>query len=40
MSQAATGGGVLWDKSLFTAVALASGDSLQSTYDATFTSGG
>jgi hypothetical protein len=39
-SQAATGGGTLWDRSLFTAVALASGDSLQSTYDGTFTSGG
>jgi hypothetical protein len=40
MSQAATGGGVLWDRSQFTAVALAIGDSLQSTYDGTFTSGG
>lgn len=39
-SQAATGGGTLLDKSLFTAVALASGDSLQSTYDLTLTSGG
>ena len=39
-SQAATGGGTLLDKTLFTAVALASGDSLQSTYDLTFTSGG
>lgn len=39
-SQAATGGGVLFDRSLFSVVNLASGDSLQSTYDATFTSGG
>lgn len=40
--QAATGGGSLWDRSMFSgsAVGLASGDSLQSTYDATFTSGG
>lgn len=40
MSQAATGGGTCWDRSVFTAVALASGDSLQSTYDLTCTSGG
>lgn len=39
-SQAATGGGVLFDRSIFAVVNLASGDSLQSTYDATFTSGG
>jgi hypothetical protein len=39
-SQAATGGGTLLDRSLFTAVALASGDSLQSTYDLTLTAGG
>lgn len=39
-SQAATGGGVLWDRSLFSVVNLASGDSLQSTYDATMTAGG
>lgn len=38
-SQAATGGGVMIDRSLFTAVALANGDSLQSTYDLTFTAG-
>jgi hypothetical protein len=39
-SQAATGGGVLLDRSVFSAVNLASGDSLQSTYDFTITSGG
>lgn len=38
-SQAATGGGVLLDKSLFSAINLISGDSLQITYDLTFTSG-
>ena len=40
LSQAATGGGTLWDRSLFTAIALANGDSLQSTYDMTATAGG
>ena len=40
MSQAATGGGSLLDRSQFTAVALANGDSLQSTYDFTVTTGG
>lgn len=39
-SQAATGGGTLWDRSLFTAIALASADALESTYDATFAAGG
>lgn len=39
-SQAATGGGTLWDRSVFSTVNLASGDSLQSTYDATFAAGG
>lgn len=39
-SQAATGGGVLLDRSLFSAVNLVAGsDSLQVTYDLTFTSG-
>lgn len=39
-SQAATGGGVLLDRSLFAAVNLVAGsDSLQVTYDLTFTSG-
>lgn len=39
-SQAAVAGGVLWDRSLFSVVNLANGDSLQSTYDATLTAGG
>lgn len=38
-SQAATGGGTLLDRSVFSVVNLASGDSLQSTYDLTFTAG-
>lgn len=37
--QAATGGGVLLDKSLFSAINLISGDSLATTYDLTFTAG-
>lgn len=42
MSQAATGGGVIIDRSVFSAINLvgANGDGLQSTYDLTFTSGG
>lgn len=39
-SQAATGGGTLWDRSVFTALALNSGDSIIATYIATITSGG
>lgn len=39
-SQAATGGGVLLDRSLFAANNLVNGDSLQTTYDLTLTSGG
>ena len=39
-SQAATGGGTLLDRSVFSAVNLASGDSLQTTYELTFNSGG
>lgn len=39
MSQAATGGGTMWDRSLTGGQALSSGDALQSTYDATCTSG-
>lgn len=39
-SQAATGGGTLWDRSLYSVVNLASGDSLQATYDMTATAGG
>jgi len=39
-SQAATGGGTLWDRSVFTGLALNSGDSIIATYIATITSGG
>jgi hypothetical protein len=39
-SQAATGGGTLLDRSVFSAVNLVSGDSLQSTYELTFSAGG
>jgi hypothetical protein len=39
LSQAATGGGTLLDRSVFSVVNLASGDSLQSTYDFTITAG-
>lgn len=38
-SQAATGGGVLWDRSVFSAINVISGDSIQFTYDVTFTAG-
>lgn len=38
-SQAATGGGVLLDRSVFTVINLAASDSLQSTYQLTFTAG-
>lgn len=38
-SQAATGGGVLMDRTVFAAITLSSGDSLQSTYDQTQTAG-
>jgi hypothetical protein len=40
LSQAATGGGVLLDRSVFSVVNLANGDSLQSTYDLTINTGG
>jgi len=40
LSQAATGGGVMLDRVTFSAVALASGDSLQTTFNLTFTAGG
>lgn len=40
LSQAATGGGVLLDRSVFSAINLANGDSLQSTYDLTVNTGG
>jgi hypothetical protein len=39
LSQAATGGGTLWDRSVFSVINLANGDSLQSTYDGTFPAG-
>lgn len=39
-NQAATGGGVLWDRTLFSAVNVASGDSIQFTYNCTVSSGG
>jgi hypothetical protein len=40
LTQAATGGGSLLDRTVFTVVNLASGDGLQSTYEITFTAGG
>jgi hypothetical protein len=40
LSQAATGGGTLLDRSVFSAVNLASGDRLESTYRLTINSGG
>lgn len=39
-SQAATGGGTLWDRSVFSAINVVSGDSIQFTYTATCSSGG
>lgn len=39
-SQAATGGGTLWDRSVFSAVNVASGDSISFTYTVTISSGG
>jgi len=39
-SQAATGGGTLWDRSVFSAINVISGDNIQFTYDCTFTAGG
>ena len=36
-SQAATGGGTLLDRSVFSAINVASGDSIQFTYDLTLT---
>lgn len=38
-SQAATGGGTLWDRSVFSAINMASGDSIQATYTVTVNSG-
>lgn len=40
LSQAATGGGVLWDRSVFSAINVASGDSIQFTYTCTVSAGG
>lgn len=40
LSQAATGGGTLWDRSVFSAINVASGDSIQFTYVLTLTAGG
>lgn len=39
-SQAATGGGTLWDRSVFAAINVTSGDSIQFTYTCTVSSGG
>ena len=39
-SQAATGGGTLWDRSVFAAINVASGDSIQFTYTCTVSAGG
>ncbi len=40
LSQAAVGGGTLWDRSIFSVINLVNGDSLESTYDMTSTAGG
>lgn len=40
LSQAATGGGVLWDRSVFAAINVAALDSIQFTYTCTLTAGG
>jgi hypothetical protein len=40
LSQAATGGGTLWDRSVFSAINVVSADSIQFTYTATLSSGG
>lgn len=39
-SQAATGGGTLWDRSIFATVNVVTGDSILTTYTGTFTAGG
>lgn len=39
-SQSATGGGTLWDRSVFTAINVVSADSIQFTYTATLSAGG
>lgn len=40
LSQAATGGGTLWDRSVFTAINVVSADSIQFTYQCTISAGG
>lgn len=40
LSQAATGGGVLWDRSQFSAINVVSGDSIQFTHTTTLSAGG
>jgi len=40
LSQAATGGGVLWDRSVFSAINVGNGDSIQFTYTCTLSAGG
>lgn len=40
LSQSATGGGTLWDRSVFAAINVVSGDSIQFTYTCTVSSGG
>lgn len=40
LSQAATGGGTLWDRSVFSAINVISADSIQFTYDMTASAGG
>lgn len=40
LSQAATGGGTLWDRSVFSAINVANGDSIQFTYTVTLSAGG
>lgn len=39
-TQAATGGGTLWDRSVFSAINVVSGDSIQFTHTTTYSSGG
>ena len=40
LSQSGTGGGTLWDRSVFSAINVASGDSIQFTYTVTLSAGG
>jgi hypothetical protein len=39
-SQSATGGGTLWDRSVFAVINVAAGDAIQFTYDGTLSAGG